>query len=220
VNVFRGLPALVTVIWVYFGLSEVFGFNFSVFQAGVIALTLLYSAFISEIYRAALLLGLLRGDGVIKLADSIIASDEEAAPAFVEIAATPATDVTSLRHALLNVCDDNQSESVVRRVLGLVARDLASGRRTFKDTRLVLRQMRHFLRLSPSLVDRLNAFAVDSYTAAESADEAIQVERRITEWLDQFRSDADPCRCASTRTDGLLNSSKRLPSHRSYDQEC
>jgi His/Glu/Gln/Arg/opine family amino acid ABC transporter permease subunit len=55
VNVFRGLPALVTVIWVYFGLSEVFGFNFSVFQAGVIALTLLYSAFISEIYRAALL---------------------------------------------------------------------------------------------------------------------------------------------------------------------
>ena len=54
VNVFRGLPALVTVIWVYFGLSELFGINFTVFQAGVIALTLLYSAFISEIYRAAL----------------------------------------------------------------------------------------------------------------------------------------------------------------------
>ena len=42
-------------IWVYFGLSELFGINFTVFQAGVIALTLLYSAFISEIYRAALL---------------------------------------------------------------------------------------------------------------------------------------------------------------------
>ncbi len=55
VNVFRGLPALVTVIWVYFGLSELFGINFTVFQAGVIALTLLYSAFISEIYRAALM---------------------------------------------------------------------------------------------------------------------------------------------------------------------
>jgi His/Glu/Gln/Arg/opine family amino acid ABC transporter permease subunit len=55
VNIFRGLPALVTVIWVYFGLSELFGINFTVFQAGVIALTLLYSAFISEIYRAALL---------------------------------------------------------------------------------------------------------------------------------------------------------------------
>jgi His/Glu/Gln/Arg/opine family amino acid ABC transporter permease subunit len=54
VNVFRGMPALVSVIWVYFGLSLILGINFSVFQAGVIALTLLYSAFISELYRAAL----------------------------------------------------------------------------------------------------------------------------------------------------------------------
>lgn len=55
VNVFRGIPALVSVLWVYFGWSLVFDFNFSVFEAAVIALTLLYSAFISEIYRAALL---------------------------------------------------------------------------------------------------------------------------------------------------------------------
>jgi His/Glu/Gln/Arg/opine family amino acid ABC transporter permease subunit len=54
VNLFRGLPALVTVLWVYFGLSLKLGINFTVFQAGVIALVLLYSAFISEIYRAAL----------------------------------------------------------------------------------------------------------------------------------------------------------------------
>ncbi|MEP6813419.1 MAG: amino acid ABC transporter permease [Actinomycetota bacterium] len=54
VNVFRGVPALVSVIWVYFGLSLVVGINFTVFQAGVIALVLLYGAFISEIYRAAL----------------------------------------------------------------------------------------------------------------------------------------------------------------------
>jgi His/Glu/Gln/Arg/opine family amino acid ABC transporter permease subunit len=54
VNVFRGMPALVTVLWVYFGLSIFIGVNFTVFQAGVIALTLLYGAFISEIYRAAL----------------------------------------------------------------------------------------------------------------------------------------------------------------------
>ena len=38
VNVFRGVPALVSVIWVYFGLSLVLGINFTVFQAGVIAL--------------------------------------------------------------------------------------------------------------------------------------------------------------------------------------
>ncbi len=54
VNVFRGVPALVSVIWVYFGLSLILGINFTVFQAGVIALVLLYGAFISEIYRAAL----------------------------------------------------------------------------------------------------------------------------------------------------------------------
>ena len=54
VNFFRGMPALVTVLWVYFGFSIFIGVNFTVFQAGVFALTLLYSAFISEIYRAAL----------------------------------------------------------------------------------------------------------------------------------------------------------------------
>jgi His/Glu/Gln/Arg/opine family amino acid ABC transporter permease subunit len=53
VNIFRGVPALVSVIWVYFGWSLLFGRNFSVYQAGVIALTLLYSAFLSEIFRAA-----------------------------------------------------------------------------------------------------------------------------------------------------------------------
>lgn len=54
INIFRGVPALVSVIWVYFGLSLVLGVEFSTFQAGVIALTLLYSAFIAEIYRSAL----------------------------------------------------------------------------------------------------------------------------------------------------------------------
>jgi His/Glu/Gln/Arg/opine family amino acid ABC transporter permease subunit len=54
VNVFRGVPALVSVIWVYYGWSLLAGINFTVFQAGVIALVLLYGAFISEIYRAAL----------------------------------------------------------------------------------------------------------------------------------------------------------------------
>lgn len=54
INVFRGIPALVSVIWVYFGLSLLIGVSFSVFQAGVIALVLLYSAFIAEIYRSAL----------------------------------------------------------------------------------------------------------------------------------------------------------------------
>jgi His/Glu/Gln/Arg/opine family amino acid ABC transporter permease subunit len=54
INIFRGVPALVSVIWVYFGVALLLGVNFSVFQAGVIALSLLYSAFLAEIFRAAL----------------------------------------------------------------------------------------------------------------------------------------------------------------------
>ena len=54
INVFRGVPALVSVIWVYFGVSLAFGISFSVYQAGVIALSLLYSAFMAEIFRSAL----------------------------------------------------------------------------------------------------------------------------------------------------------------------
>jgi His/Glu/Gln/Arg/opine family amino acid ABC transporter permease subunit len=54
INVFRGIPALVSVIWVYFGVSLAVGVDFSVFQAGVIALSLLYSAFMAEIFRSAL----------------------------------------------------------------------------------------------------------------------------------------------------------------------
>ncbi|MEW1722048.1 amino acid ABC transporter permease [Streptomyces sp. NPDC093109] len=54
INVFRGIPALVSVIWVYFGMSLALDVTFSVFQASVIALSLLYSAFLAEIFRSAL----------------------------------------------------------------------------------------------------------------------------------------------------------------------
>lgn len=54
INIFRGVPALVSVIWVYFGLALLINVKFSVFQAGVIALSLLYSAFFAEIFRSAL----------------------------------------------------------------------------------------------------------------------------------------------------------------------
>ncbi len=54
VNVFRGIPALVSVLWVYFGWSLLLGVNLTPFEAGVVALVLLYSAFIAEIYRSAL----------------------------------------------------------------------------------------------------------------------------------------------------------------------
>ena len=55
VNVFRGTSALVSVLWVYFGWSLLIGINLTPFEAGVVALVLLYSRFfIAEIYRSAL----------------------------------------------------------------------------------------------------------------------------------------------------------------------
>src|SRR4029077_16187697 len=54
INIFRGVPVIVSAVWVYFGLQQALNINFTVFEAGVIALTLLYSAFISEIFRSAL----------------------------------------------------------------------------------------------------------------------------------------------------------------------
>lgn len=55
INIFRGVPALVSVIWVYFGLAILINLQLTVFQAAVVALVLLYSAFLAEIFRAALL---------------------------------------------------------------------------------------------------------------------------------------------------------------------
>lgn len=54
INVFRGIPSIVSVLWIYFGWSLLLGINLTPFQAGVTALVLLYGAFIAEIYRAAL----------------------------------------------------------------------------------------------------------------------------------------------------------------------
>jgi len=53
VNVFRGVPALVSVLWVYFGWSLLLGINLTPFESGVVALVLLYGAFHAEIYRSA-----------------------------------------------------------------------------------------------------------------------------------------------------------------------
>jgi len=54
IQVFRALSLYIYVLWVYFGLAGATGVNFSPITAGVIALTVLNSAYMAEIYRAAL----------------------------------------------------------------------------------------------------------------------------------------------------------------------
>src|SRR6185295_165422 len=54
VQVFRALSLYVYILWVYFGLPAFVGVRLSPFQAAVLSLTLLNSAYMAEIYRAAI----------------------------------------------------------------------------------------------------------------------------------------------------------------------
>jgi His/Glu/Gln/Arg/opine family amino acid ABC transporter permease subunit len=54
VQILRGVPLLVFLYWVYFGIAIVVGVNFSPVQAGIVALTLTGSAYTAEIFRGGL----------------------------------------------------------------------------------------------------------------------------------------------------------------------
>lgn len=54
IQVFRALSLYVYILFIYFGIAAAFGINFDPITAGVISLTLLNSAYMAEIYRAAI----------------------------------------------------------------------------------------------------------------------------------------------------------------------
>ena len=54
VEVFRAIPLLVLLLWVYYGLPMVTGLQFGAFAAGVFSLALSDAAFESEIFRAGI----------------------------------------------------------------------------------------------------------------------------------------------------------------------
>jgi hypothetical protein len=136
----------------------------------------------ASFYRAALLLGLVRGSVVVQWADEVIAEATDVPAAFIEIASTPPDDVTALRLALLGVCDERESPAVVRAVLAHVGRDLSSGRRGFSDTMAVLKQVRQLLRVDPAVNDQLKAFAVELAHVSDEAERG-RYEQRIGAWL-------------------------------------
>ena len=51
---FRSISIYIYILWIYFGLPVVLGINLSPFVASVVALVLLNSAYMSEIYRSAI----------------------------------------------------------------------------------------------------------------------------------------------------------------------
>ncbi len=54
IELFRSVPMLVMILWVYYGVPVVLGVQIGVFAAGVMALALCDSAFEAEIFRAGL----------------------------------------------------------------------------------------------------------------------------------------------------------------------
>jgi His/Glu/Gln/Arg/opine family amino acid ABC transporter permease subunit len=54
VQFFRGIPQFVFLLWLYYGIAILLGINFSPITAGVIALSVQYAAYMSEIFRAGI----------------------------------------------------------------------------------------------------------------------------------------------------------------------
>jgi His/Glu/Gln/Arg/opine family amino acid ABC transporter permease subunit len=54
ISVFRAIPPLIFILWMYYGVTLVTGLNIEAFWSGVICLTLQYAAWLAEIYRAGL----------------------------------------------------------------------------------------------------------------------------------------------------------------------
>lgn len=54
INLFRAIPLLVFILFVYYGIAIAFELNVAAIQAGILALTLQYSAWLGEIFRGGI----------------------------------------------------------------------------------------------------------------------------------------------------------------------
>ena len=54
ISIFRAIPPLVFILWMYYGVTLVTGLNIEAFWSGVICLSLQYAAGMAEIYRSGL----------------------------------------------------------------------------------------------------------------------------------------------------------------------
>jgi hypothetical protein len=142
-------------------------------------------------YRAALLLGLVRGDEVIRWADEVLGSDASAPVALAEVATTPADDLTRMRHHLYEAGGQKESGEVIRRLIGLVHRDLVSSRRSFADTMTVIKQLRAFVTVDRTLNEQLKTLGLDVAVAPPGSPQRAAAEQRVRDWLRKYDSDAD-----------------------------
>lgn len=143
-------------------------------------------------FRAALLLGLIRGERVVAWSDAVIASEPSPPAAFTDLATTPTDDLTTMRQRLLAIGREKESEDVVRALADLVHRDLASGRRTFGDTMTVLKQLRAFVAVGSVLNEQIKTLGVDVAMAPPNTPERAAAESRVRTWLALHDRDAVP----------------------------
>ena len=54
IEIFRGIPLFVFIIWLYYGLAMVSGINFEPITAGIICLSMQHGGYLAEIYRAGI----------------------------------------------------------------------------------------------------------------------------------------------------------------------
>jgi His/Glu/Gln/Arg/opine family amino acid ABC transporter permease subunit len=54
VSIFRGLPLITFLIWLYFGVTVAFGWNLSPIEAGIACLAIQSGSYLAEIFRAGL----------------------------------------------------------------------------------------------------------------------------------------------------------------------
>jgi hypothetical protein len=137
-------------------------------------------------FRAALLLGLVPGDAIIRWADDIILRDDAAPAALFDVTLTPTGDLTAMRDAIQPMADDRESPGIARAVLALAHADLAAGRRNVSDTVRVMMQVRRLVAVPDEY--RLELFTTEGqFMLAEvGMADMHAIEARLREWLAQF----------------------------------
>ena len=139
-------------------------------------------------YRAALLLGLTSGERVVSWAGAILREDPTTLPEIREVSLVPPGDLTALRAALQPLTAPRESNAVLRSVIGIAARDLASGRRSMRDTVTVLSQVRRHLTIPDAMQWAIDTLEGDYMLATAGVTAQLDtVEARVRAWLEPFQ---------------------------------
>ena len=143
-------------------------------------------------HRAALLLGISDGETVIAWADLVLEVDPVPPAAIADVVLVPPGDLSAMRAALQPLAAATESPRVLRALLGVIARDVHTGRRSVKDTVTVLSQVRRGIFIPQQMHWALDTIEDDFMLAnAGVTSELADCEGRVRAWLAPF-TDEEP----------------------------